>query len=156
MSACSCEQFYNQQASSTGSDVQLGGYFPVYRKYQSGGGIFSSLIRFIRPLIRSAAPIAKLVAKKVGKSLAKAALPVLAEEGIGAITDLTRGENIKQVVKKRAKNIAKTTGSRLAKKTKEHLQKFVSNQRGRGVKRKQRNVKSRRKRRRLSNKIINF
>jgi hypothetical protein len=154
MSACSCEEYFRNQASS--GTVKSGGHFPVYRKYQSGGGIFSTLIRFLRPVIRAAAPIAKTVLKKVGKTVAEAALPALAQESISAITDLAQGQNVKEVVKRRVKNIAKSTGSRLAKKTQEHLQKIVENQRGSGIKRKPKSANRYKNKRSVNNTISNF
>ena len=77
------EEIYTNQAGTGISMIPFQGY-----KYQRGHGFFSSIWKFINPLI-----------KPLGKYLGKQALST----GMAIGTDVLKGENIKASAKKRLK-----------------------------------------------------
>jgi hypothetical protein len=112
------DHYYNNQARGLP-------YFagPSYQRGHGLGGIFGSIFRAVTPLLRSAAPIAKRVARNIGKQAAVA--------GANVLTDVAAGVPIAESAKKRSRDAS----AKLVKRGRKELIKMLNTPKRKSIKR---------------------
>lgn len=106
--------------------MQSGGSFPVFRarRRMRGAGLGSAFKHIARGVLK----MGKKILPKVGKSLGKKLMPIAIEAG----SDVLRGKNVKQTMKRAAKQGKETLASSTRAALQKELAKFTGGRRQRG------------------------